>query len=735
MFAFTSLDMEIVRENKVGSAYMREKRPLAWTSVTDDLKAAALAPQQRDELISRSLQQMLADIPATGTALIWPCRERRIPWRIYYAGIRRSTMYSWLSARLDYSIDVLAENLHRDLTAGGLPEMPPPLLIRLGASPSSLRGLWVVWPALPVALPQSAVSFEWMERVRQTLEALLEVVEKEEQFFSPSSPLHDREFLKALAHGDAQSLSAFLSLTRIIAKADFTFWATAYQDVIEISSHLGAKHSGFGFALARGQGVGGRVAAYGRPIVGDYRNSPYREPGICEIVDSEAVRSGLALPVRYHTAPEGGPHVAAVLYATRRATTYFSVAERLLVQRLVRLLEPFPLEARPVAFFAPGIQYVSDHKIAWTDIVVQANQIEVVEVWASQLIKGTVIVTDGGGSPYVLAHSEQLEQIRSALSVKPDAAQVLSLATSDAPGERGAGHVYLCPAIALPPDNWPDFFADLLLACHVVIGRMEQVQSQLDRQRERWLRALLQGEPSPQVELDGYRLGLPLEGGQLCVFAWPHGTMQGVKSARKRMIAENVVLMYLKSPLIFLDEDLAVVLLPGQAQHPLPRVHNALLKHCSAHPLWIVHGGHYHSLRELKVTLAHTLALAQKACREEYAEYFLDTSTFGLDSLLENPGLTRDLDAFARKLLTPLLEYDQANGSHLTETFVLVQTLGSAQAAASQLGVHVNTIRYRLHRSEDIMGAEQVSPKERTAMELAAFIWQRFHTAEEGRAR
>jgi len=704
---------------------MEEKHPLAWASVTDDLKAAALGPQQRDELITRALQHLLATIPAAGTALIWPCQERRIPWRVYYTGSRRSAMHSWLSARLDSSLDVLAQHLQQDLTAGGLPDMPPALLIRLGASPSALRGLWVLWPAQPAAFPHT----KGLERVRQTLEALLEVIEKEEQFFSPSSPLHDQEFLKTLTHGDAQALSAFLGLTRIVAQADFTFWATAYQDVIEISSHLGARHSGFGFALARGQGVGGRVAAYGRPIVGDYRNSPYREPAMCEIIDSEAVRSGLALPVRYHTAPEGGPHVAAVLYATRRATTYFSLAERLLVQRLVKLLEPFPLEARPVSFFLPGPRYLSSQKMAWYELVLHANQIEAVEVWASQLIKGGVIVTDGHNTPYVLAHSEQLEQIRSSLALKPGIAQVLSLATAEAPG--AAGHVYLSPSILLPPDNWPDFFADLLLACNVVIGRMEQVQGQLDRQRERWLRALFQGEPSPQIEQDGYRLGLPVESGQLSVFAWPHGAMQGSTSARKRMIAENVVLLYLKSPLIFLDEDLAVVLLPGQAPQPLPRVHNALLKHCSVHPLWIVHGGQYGSLRELKRTLSHTLSLAQKACREEYTEYFLDTSTFGLDSLLENPGLTRDLEAFSRKLLTPLLEYDRATGSHLTETFVLLQTLGSAQAVARQLGVHVNTIRYRLRRSEDVLGMERASPKERTALALAAFVWQRFHAARQ----
>ncbi len=153
-----------------------------------------------------------------------------------------------------------------------------------------------------------------------------------------------------LAHGDTQALSAFLSLTRVVGKADFTFWARAYQDIVEITGHLGAKHSGFGFALPLGRGVGGRIAAYGTPIVGDYRNSPYRDPSVCDIIDGEDIRSGLALPVRYHAGDASNPRVAAVLYVTRRTTTPFSLSERLLVQRLAGLIEPLPSASRPPSF-------------------------------------------------------------------------------------------------------------------------------------------------------------------------------------------------------------------------------------------------------------------------------------------------------------------------------------------------------------------------------------------------
>jgi len=695
-------------------------------SVVHSLETAALLPQRRDELISRALEQLLTSISAAGTALIWPCRNRAVPWKVYYAGIKRTAIHRWLSARLDPSVDVMVGVLQHDL-AHSLAEMPPPLLMRLSTLSSSLCGVWILWIAPQMEPSHPSAARECIERVRQTLEAILEVEEREAHFFTPSSPLYDRNLIEELVHGDPHALSTFLGLTRVVAAADFAFWGSAYQDVVEVTSHLGAKDGGFGFALPRGRGVGGRVIAYGEPIaLPDYRNSPYRDSSVSDIVDAEEIRAGMAVPVRATSILEQQGPVSAVLYATRRTATPFSLAERLLVQRQARLLEPLSLKVRSPSFLLPGIQQLPDHKAEWHDLVLRANRIEVVEAWASQLIKGMVIVTDSEQRPYVLTHSEQLEQICASRSSQPDAVQVLSLA---APGVRLPGQVYLCPSIVLPPAQWPDFFADLIVACNAVLARMERAHDHWDRQREQWLRALLKEEKSlPFVEQEGHRLGLPVEHGQLWVSAWFPGTMQATTSVRKRMIAENVVLDHLKSPLIFFDDDLAVILLEGQVSQNPSKVRDALLAHCGAHPLWIVKGGHYHSLHDLKTTLTHTLSLARKARRDNYGEYLLDISAFGLDGLLENPRLAEDLDTFALRLLTPLLEYDAANNSHLTDTFVLAQTLGSAQAVAEQLGVHVNTIRYRLRRAEDLLGTDQASPKDHAAMILAAFIWQRSHT-------
>ncbi len=702
-----------------------------WTTVTSDLKNAALFPQQRDELISQALQRLVSSLPAVGTALIWPCPQRKVPWKVYYAGTRRGTMQRWLSAHLALSFNEIIEVLQRD-PMGELPDTLPPLLIPLHTSPSSLSGIWITWIAPSHRSLLSGMRAEGIERIHRTLEAVLEVEEKEELYFSSSSPLYDRELIEAVAHGDDHALSVFLSMARLVVKADFTFWARVYRDVVESVAHLGAKHSDFGFTVPYGRGVGGHIAAYGEALIGDYRHCAHRDPSVCDVIDNEQIQSGIALPVLYSarpaTAGEQGTRVAAVLYVTRRTNTHFSQAEHLLVQRLVNLLEPFPPTRTGSLSLTTGVEQLPDYKAAWYDIVLHANHVNTLEAWVSQFIKGTTIVTDHERYPYVSANYEQLEQMEAARRNQPDAVQVLSLA---APGVSLPGQIYLQPSISLPPSQWPDFFSDLVLACNLIISRMERAQDQLDHRRERWLHALLKGQLSQHIEQDGYRLGLPVEHGQIWVLAWSPETTLAVKPVRRRIIAESVVLDMLKSPLLFLDDHTAIILLQEQTAQSPAKVRDALLKYSnSAQPLWIVYGARYHSLHDLKLRLAHAIAIAQKARHESYEEYLLDFYPFGLDSLLENPRLTEDLDAFASKLLMPLIEYDAANGSNLTETFVLTQTLGSTQAAADHLAVHVNTIRYRLHRARDILGAEQTSPKELTAMALAAFIWQRFHMKE-----
>ena len=97
------------------------------------LQTAALYPQRRDEMIGRALQELLASLSAVGTALIWPCQDRKVPWKVYYVGTRRESMLPWLRARLSVSLDATLSVLQQDLSK--LSDMPFPHLTCLQPAP------------------------------------------------------------------------------------------------------------------------------------------------------------------------------------------------------------------------------------------------------------------------------------------------------------------------------------------------------------------------------------------------------------------------------------------------------------------------------------------------------------------------------------------------------------------------------------------------------------------------
>jgi sugar diacid utilization regulator len=707
------------------AASMQKKNLITQGNALSYLESAALYPQRRGEMIGRALQDLLTSLPAVGTALIWPCQERKIPWKIYYAGLRRESMQPWLRARLDVSLDATLGVLQHDLSK--LSEMPFPQFMCLQPASISAGGLWIIWPQ---SFPRSDSANNLEEEVRLGLEALLEVESAEERFFSSTSPLFDQALIEELAQSDSHALSALLGLTRLVGNADLTFWGRAYgggdRKVVKTNDHMGAKHSEFGFEVPYGEGMGGRVAAFGRLVsIEDYHNSPYRYPDVVDAVDREQLRSGIALPVRSRIGQEKSGSVAGILYVTRRTVKPFTLAERLLVQRMTQLLEPL----RPLTLPIVSVPLVSEQKANWHKLILYADRIESLESWIGQFVKGaTIIVTDSEGHPYVSAHREQLEHLQAAFEHTEEGVQVLSLS---APGVSSPGQIYLRSSVVLPPHDWPDFFADLVVGCNLIIGRMEQARDYLAREREQWLHALLQGKLLPHVRQDGRRLGLPVGEGQLWVIAWPSQRLLTRQAVRQRTLAEDIVLNQLESQLLFLGDDIGVILLDKHIEQNPSKLRDALLTHQFApDPLWIVYGARYHSLRDLKMLLTQNISQAQKARREGKSEYLINVQTTGLESLLANPRLTEELHSFATKLLAPLLEHDKGKTVELTTTFVLTQMLGSVQAVAEELDVHVNTVRYRLHKAEEILGIEKASPKERITWGFASFIWLSFHPLE-----
>jgi hypothetical protein len=76
--------------------------------------------------------------------------------------------------------------------------------------------------------------------------------------------------------------------------------------------------------------------------------------------------------------------------------------------------------------------------------------------------------------------------------------------------------------------------------------------------------------------------------------------------------------------------------------------------------------------------------------------------------------------SFRDHLLGPVEEYDARHGSELLRTLdVFLETCGSWQRTADELYVHVNTLRYRMQRIEELTGRRMSSMRDRTDLYLA----------------
>ena len=680
-------------------------------STSRELELGAVDHPGGPEAVRNILEGAVRHLPTSGAALLRPRPDTVSPWRVDYAGRKKGAMGRWLRERLDPSLEASAH--HLNARAPCSTDLPLVLtLCREGVT----AGLCVLWPCEDGAGMQAGP----VEELRATLEVVLEVEHGEETYFGGPGGMLDAELAGALGRGDFQALPALLSLVRTVGGADIAYWGSVRGEVVEVERHLGARDGGFGFRLPLGEGVGGRAFASGSTVaVPDYRNCQYRYPGVSDVTDGEKVRSTLAIPVR------GSSGGGAVLYAARRSVEPFTPAQRILLRRVARTVEPVPgLPPAPRLFVTRDVDHAKQQRSELRRLMVESNRARDVEAWLERTTDGPAVLLDAGGRPYTVGNLPGLERYGD-LPKTDEACMELPLRGTGGAGERG--RLRLKPSVELPPGGWEDFLEDVLAACNVVLDRMEQTHDRLNRQRSLWLGEVAAGRSGREARREGNRLGLPVEKGEVWAVSWEPGTRTDGENKRLAMLAQDLVLDGLGDPLVSLDEGVGVVLLherPRSREREQPSaVRDALLRYFGPGPLWLVHGVAYESFGDLREALNQAVGVA-KRLRETGSEPFVsEASGCGLDGLLENSRISKDLAAFANRMLKPLLDHDASGGSKLTETFCLTLTLGSTAKAARRLYVHENTVRYRMSRAQKLLGKDLSLPKEKTALTLSAFSW------------
>ncbi len=98
----------------------------------------------------------------------------------------------------------------------------------------------------------------------------------------------------------------------------------------------------------------------------------------------------------------------------------------------------------------------------------------------------------------------------------------------------------------------------------------------------------------------------------------------------------------------------------------------------------------------------------------------VDAARLGSVELLLATAPAEARQAFRASLLSPLLDYDDDHGTELVRTLrVFLDCSGSWTKAAEAMFVHVNSLRYRMRRVEELTGRDMGSLADQAAMLLA----------------
>ena len=153
----------------------------------------------------------------------------------------------------------------------------------------------------------------------------------------------------------------------------------------------------------------------------------------------------------------------------------------------------------------------------------------------------------------------------------------------------------------------------------------------------------------------------------------------------------------------------------GLAEHPA-HIQRALL---GARHLRIGVSERTLSLSQLSAAVGSARARMRTAVGDDTIVWSTRSTPRSYEALLDMLP-ERIKSAFGRALLAPLVDYDVRHGSDLVLTLrVFLDSSGAWQQAASELHVHVNTLRYRIGRIEDLTQRDLSSMRDRVDFFLA----------------
>jgi sugar diacid utilization regulator/putative methionine-R-sulfoxide reductase with GAF domain len=515
---------------------------------------------------------------------------------------------------------------------------------------------------------------------------------------------------------------------RFLMETSCSYCAVRNDDMLGLVAHSGFHdpRTAHDWCLPVGEGIGGRVVQRGETlVVRDYQHDPRRERFSKSLIDAEGLRCSIATPIR------SGNRVVGVLYVAEHELRRFTPAEvetmslfgRLVGTALAAAEERQALRHRLGVHEEAAIQAVDARRLfadVATVLAAEGTLEAALGVLAGRL-GGSAAVHDSFGHRLAGVGDPGGEEV---------AVEVRS-------GDHPLGTLVLAPGGAPTP---------AVLACLEEIA--ELVALTLLRERSalqdelgpgsRLLSGLLRGDAADDgaiarqasilgVDLDKPRavLCVGLRGQDPETGPRPVMTRQTIRALRR--IADYRRL----EPLLDLrGGDVVVLVRAGdRGTAALRRTVAAVLREAGA-----LHGDAAlvaglgrtcrgaTDLAESYRQAAMALDLARRARAGAEVRTHEELGFYGLLAGVVEPQL---LDALAQRTLGPLLSADRESGRQYVATLAAyLRDDRHLKPAAAALDIHINTLRYRLARIEQLLGVRLDDVDARFLLELAVRLVQ-----------
>jgi len=509
---------------------------------------------------------------------------------------------------------------------------------------------------------------------------------------------------------------------RLLVQTSCSYCAVRDGDVLRLVAHSGFRDPETArlWRLPFGKGIGGRVAERGEPIVvRDYQHDPRRERYSKMVIDAEGLRCSIAVPIR------SASTVVAVLYAAEHRLRRFTSSE----------VELMTLFARSVS---ASLTAVEDRQALRRRLAAADEQALRVESGRRLFAEVAAALAGGGGLEAALGVLDG--RLGCAVELRDPFGHVVAHVGEPSgretrfvvmAGRRQLGTIVVTRPAALDRAEQAGLRQVTQLVALWLLRERTALEDELGL-GPRFLDDLLHGRLGDEdlVARQASILGVDLDVARavLCIGLEVERAGQEAAPLVTRRAAD--VIKYVAQarglePVLDLRGRDAVLLVRAEEEPSVLRGAIATFLSDAGSALGGVRlagglgrvchvlGDYAESYREA----ALALGLARASTGEGRLRTHEELGFYGLVARAVDPEM---LDAVAERALEPLTRADARTGGQYVRTLaVFLRSDRRLKPAAGTLHVHVNTLRYRLARIEQLLGADLEDVEARFQLEFA----------------